>query len=128
MKPAYESDCRRKQSSSWIDYELTRVHPCDPDAACEALTEMYTIIRDGKILEKEKLAEKLNAILENAQPYSLRVKGHKLEAVLSLPESRTFIHTFTPPHYFKGTALERFVFDEAENRLHTAKAIMALTM
>jgi len=49
------------------------------------------IVKDGKILEKEKLKEKIKGLLNNVMPRRIKTK----KVILSLPESKTFIHFFS---------------------------------
>ena len=64
------------------------------------------IIKDGEIVDQKKLSERLEEVLENAYPFPVRIsdndkdkaivlKREKYKAVVSLPESRTFVHLFT---------------------------------
>jgi type IV pilus assembly protein PilM len=51
------------------------------------------IIEDGEILSKSRLAEKIEELLEGAQ----FKKSKTTEVILSLPESRAFLHVFELP-------------------------------
>lgn len=69
------------------------------------------IVKDGKILNKEKLAEKIKEVVAKA-----KIKSKKV--VLALPESKTFIHFFEKPEDIKEQAaklipwnLEEIYFD-----------------
>ena len=71
------------------------------------------IVVDGKILNKEKLKEKIKEVLDNAVPRKLRAK----QVILSLPESKTFLHTFEIPSYLKDDALAAAVEDQAKKTI-----------
>lgn len=67
------------------------------------------IVSDGRILNKEKLKEKVLALLNNSQPRSFRAK----QVILSLPESKTFFHVFELPAELKGQELYSAAESEA---------------
>ncbi len=80
------------------------------------------IVENGKILNKEKLKEKINQVLENTVPRKL--KGKKV--ILSLPESKTFIHFFEERENIEEQAsktipldLEK-VYSDFQNGLYAA--------
>lgn len=66
------------------------------------------IVRDGKIIKKEALAEKLKEAFKKAKPGSKKV-------VVSLPESQVFIRHFELPAELQGEKLKQRVFDEASS-------------
>ncbi len=67
------------------------------------------IVKDGKILNKEKLKEKITELLKQTQPG--KIKSNKV--ILSLPESKTFFHIFTLPVNLRGKELYNAVKTEA---------------
>lgn len=71
------------------------------------------IVQDGKIIKKEKLAEKLKEVLENTKHNALQAKSCKLKAILSLPESKIFIHYFELPRNLRGEALREKILEES---------------
>lgn len=72
-----------------------------------------SIVQDGKIIKKEKLAEKLKEVLEDTKPNALQAKNYKLKAILSLPESKIFIHHFKLPRTLQGKELRAKIIEEA---------------
>lgn len=71
------------------------------------------IVRNGRILNKEKLAQKIKDILESKKANFLKIPNGRLQAVLSLPESRTFIYHFDLPKNLKQNDLKQRIFEEA---------------
>ena len=70
------------------------------------------IVENGKILNKEKLAAKLKEVLKSTKPNSLKAISYKLKAILSLPESKVFIHYFELPRDLEGKELTKQVLKE----------------
>ncbi len=64
------------------------------------------IVKNGMILDKKKLAEKIKGVVSQAKIESNQV-------VLSLPESKVFIHIFQVPKGLKGKALKDAIAFEA---------------
>ena len=64
------------------------------------------IIRDGFILNRKKLIEKIKEVVKISKIKTERV-------ILTLPESRVFIHLFQIPKDLKGKELETAVLGEA---------------
>jgi len=71
------------------------------------------IVQDGRILKKEQLAEKLKELFLKTKPESLYSEDAHLNAVLSLPESKIFIHYFELPRSLRGEDLQQRVIEEA---------------
>lgn len=67
------------------------------------------IVKDGKILKKEKLKEKIKELIQNTKPQPL--KGNQI--ILSLPESKTFFYVFKLSANLKGKELQDAVEKEA---------------
>lgn len=67
------------------------------------------IVEDGKILNKEKLKEKITELLKSAVPRRIKTN----QAILSLPESKTFFHIFKFPINLSGKELDNAVESEA---------------
>ena len=70
------------------------------------------IVQDGTILKKEKLAAKLKELLANAKPNPIS-SPKNLKAIVSLPESKVFIHYFSVPKHVRGNVLKQKVFEES---------------
>lgn len=68
------------------------------------------IVKDGFILNKEKLAEKIKEVVGRA-----KIKSNKV--ILSLPESKVFIHIFQMPKNLRGRELRNAVSEEAEKKI-----------
>lgn len=64
------------------------------------------IVLDGRILNKEVLVERLRTVLVGAP-------DHFPRAVLSLPESKAFVHFFTVPLGIREHELEKEIYDRA---------------
>jgi len=68
------------------------------------------IVKDGFILNNEKLAEKIEEVISKA-----KIKGDRV--VLSLPESKIFTHLFKLPSDLKGERLKMAIISEAEKTI-----------
>ena len=75
------------------------------------------IVRDGRILGKEKLAAKLEEVLRSTKPISLYPKRFHLDVVLSLPAARTFIHLFTIRSNVTGEEIKSAVLEHFRNTI-----------
>jgi len=71
------------------------------------------VVQDGKILKKEQLAKKLKELFLNTKPRPLDPSHAHLYAVVSLPESKTFIHYLELPLSLRGDELKRRIYEEA---------------
>jgi len=71
------------------------------------------IIHNGKILEKEKLVAKLEEVLRGTKPTPSYSAHSTSGVILSLPESKTFIHLFKIPKDLTGQELKQAVYKEA---------------
>ena len=67
------------------------------------------IVEDGKILNKEKLKEKIKELLQNTVPRRITTN----QVTLSLPESKTFFHIFKFPINLSSKELTDVVENEA---------------
>ncbi|MBI5306181.1 pilus assembly protein PilM [Candidatus Wolfebacteria bacterium] len=70
------------------------------------------IVQDGKILKKDKFVEKLKEVFIGAKPRPVRLESRE-RMILSLPESKTFIHYFEFPEKIQGADLRQKVFEES---------------
>lgn len=70
------------------------------------------IVHDGTILKKEELVAQLKKLFANAKPNPLNDQKN-LKAIMSLPESKVFIHYFNVPKHVRGNALKQKVFEES---------------
>lgn len=70
------------------------------------------IVDNGKILAKEKLAEKIKEVLESTVPHAI-VPSAGTRAIVSLPESRVFLHYFEVEEDLHDQALSEKVLEEA---------------
>lgn len=61
------------------------------------------IVDDGKIIQKEKLENFLKALIKNPQFGKIKTK----KFIFSLPESKTFIHTFKAPEVLKKETIKK---------------------
>ena len=64
------------------------------------------IVQDGKIVKKEALVKKLKELLSGITP-------RPSKAILSLPESKIFIHYFELPRNLQGEALREKILEES---------------
>lgn len=67
------------------------------------------IVEDGKILNKEGLAIKIKEVLLSVKPKKISTN----KVILSLPESKVFIHYFNLDKSLKGESLRKAIEDEA---------------
>ena len=61
------------------------------------------IIKNGKVLQKEKLAHSLKNLIENPQFGKIKTK----KFIFSLPESKSFVHTFKIPEVLRKETIEK---------------------
>lgn len=81
--------------------------------AYSRVTLQKGIVEDGKILNKEKVKEKVLELLANSQPRGFKTK----QVILSLPESKTFFDIFELPANLQGQELYKAVEKEAEKTI-----------
>ncbi|KPJ71360.1 hypothetical protein AMJ50_02620, partial [Parcubacteria bacterium DG_74_3] len=67
------------------------------------------IVEDGKILNKEKLKEKIKKLIGNTVPRKLKIN----QVIVSLPESKTFFHISKLPANLVGKELYSAIESEA---------------
>lgn len=70
------------------------------------------IVKDGRILNKEKLIRKIQEVLMLAKSKHLTV-GYSINALFSLPESKVFIHLFKLPKNLFGESLKEAIKKES---------------
>jgi len=73
--------------------------------------EPKKIVEDGLIKEKNLLIEAIKKVLEKSKPEKIRAK----EVLISLPESRVFIHIFELPSHLKEKEIEEVISYEIES-------------
>lgn len=59
-------------------------------------------VRSGKILDQEKLADKLREAFTTALPQAMQVDAKNMKVVVGLPESNIFFYAFRLPSDFTG--------------------------
>lgn len=69
----------------------------------------FGIVENGKILNKEGLAIKIKEALLTVKPKKISTN----KVILSLPESKVFIHYFSLDKSLKGESLKKAIADEA---------------
>lgn len=75
------------------------------------------IIHNGVIIRKEEFAQNLKELLKNIKTKKLGARENRFKAVLSIPESKVFIHRFDIPKDVPKGELRQAVFVEASKMI-----------
>lgn len=70
------------------------------------------VVENGKIMDKEKLVLSLREVLKKASGEDTTSSSKKVEAIVSLPESKVFVRNFELPLGLDGEDLTREIMDE----------------